>query len=164
MAKANPFRFSTKYQDDETDLLYYGYRYYNASTGRWNSQEGLRASYFGRNDRINADGYTASAGHSSGRRDPKGNPWPEPSIIQFPKGEPVDPAPNLPPNSPTMPATPATTTRQGFAGAPGICADLMVAAVNNRQYEDGIRFCREKVGSRGAGSNAVSWYFVGTVA
>jgi len=35
MAKANPLRFSTKYQDDETDLLYYGYRYYNASTGRW---------------------------------------------------------------------------------------------------------------------------------
>jgi len=35
MAKLNPFRFSTKYQDDETDLLYYGYRYYNASTGRW---------------------------------------------------------------------------------------------------------------------------------
>ena len=38
MAKANPFRFSTKYQDDETDLLYYGYRYYNASTGRWEQQ------------------------------------------------------------------------------------------------------------------------------
>ena len=35
MAKANPFRFSTKYQDDETDLLYYGYRYYDASKGRW---------------------------------------------------------------------------------------------------------------------------------
>ena len=35
MAKANPFRFSTKYQDDETDLLCYGFRYYNASTGRW---------------------------------------------------------------------------------------------------------------------------------
>ena len=39
MAKANPFRFSTKYQDDETDLLYYGYRYYNASTGRWVSRD-----------------------------------------------------------------------------------------------------------------------------
>ena len=39
MAKANPFRFSTKYQDDETDLLYYGYRYYNASTGRWTSRD-----------------------------------------------------------------------------------------------------------------------------
>jgi RHS repeat-associated protein len=35
MAKANPFRFSTKYQDDESDLLYYGYRYYRPSTGRW---------------------------------------------------------------------------------------------------------------------------------
>jgi RHS repeat-associated protein len=35
MAKANLFRFSTKYQDDESDLLYYGYRFYSASTGRW---------------------------------------------------------------------------------------------------------------------------------
>jgi len=39
MAKANPFRFSTKYQNDETDLLYYGYLYYNASTGRWLSRD-----------------------------------------------------------------------------------------------------------------------------
>jgi len=39
LAKANPFRFSTKYQDDETDLLYYGYRYYNPSTGRWVSRD-----------------------------------------------------------------------------------------------------------------------------
>ena len=39
MARANPLRFSTKYQDDETDLLYYGYRYYNPSTGRWNSKD-----------------------------------------------------------------------------------------------------------------------------
>jgi len=44
MAKANPFRFSTKYQDDETDLLYYGYRYYNASTGRWLSTDPLQES------------------------------------------------------------------------------------------------------------------------
>jgi RHS repeat-associated protein len=35
MAKPNPFRFSTKYQDDEADMLYYGYRYYNANVGRW---------------------------------------------------------------------------------------------------------------------------------
>jgi RHS repeat-associated protein len=35
MAIANPFRFSTKYQDDETDLLYYGYRYLSTSAGRW---------------------------------------------------------------------------------------------------------------------------------
>ncbi|MEI6782710.1 MAG: RHS repeat-associated core domain-containing protein [Verrucomicrobiota bacterium] len=42
MAKTNPFRFSNKYQDDENDLIYYGYRYYNADTGRWLSRDPLR--------------------------------------------------------------------------------------------------------------------------
>jgi RHS repeat-associated protein len=41
LARNNPFRFSTKYQDDESDLLYYGYRYYNASTGRWPNRDPL---------------------------------------------------------------------------------------------------------------------------
>jgi RHS repeat-associated protein len=36
-AKANPFRFSTKYQDDETGLLYYGNRYLGG--GRWLSRD-----------------------------------------------------------------------------------------------------------------------------
>ncbi len=44
MAKANPFRFSTKYQDDDTDLLYYGVRYYTASSGRWLSRDPAEAS------------------------------------------------------------------------------------------------------------------------
>jgi RHS repeat-associated protein len=35
MAKLNPCRFSTKFDDDESDFLYYGYRYYNPSTGKW---------------------------------------------------------------------------------------------------------------------------------
>ena len=39
MATANPFRFSTKYTDGETDLVYYGHRYYNSSTGRWPSRD-----------------------------------------------------------------------------------------------------------------------------
>jgi RHS repeat-associated protein len=39
LAKANPFRFSTKYQDDEADLIYYGYRYYNSGMGRWLSRD-----------------------------------------------------------------------------------------------------------------------------
>src|SRR5258706_2289814 len=39
MAKVNPVRFSTKYQDDETDLLYYGNRYYDPGTGRWKSRD-----------------------------------------------------------------------------------------------------------------------------
>jgi RHS repeat-associated protein len=35
----NPFRFSTKYVDDDSDLIYYGYRYYNPGTGRWLSRD-----------------------------------------------------------------------------------------------------------------------------
>ncbi len=59
IAKANPFRFSTKYQDDETDLLYFGYRYYNASTGRWPSRDpigergGMNSYTFAFNDSVN---------------------------------------------------------------------------------------------------------------
>jgi RHS repeat-associated protein len=41
MAKANPIRFSTKYQDNESDLVYYGYRYYDRSTGKWLNRDPL---------------------------------------------------------------------------------------------------------------------------
>ncbi|MCA1810172.1 MAG: hypothetical protein LC725_12120, partial [Lentisphaerae bacterium] len=34
LAKDNPFRFSTKYTDNETTLVYYGYRYYSPGMGR----------------------------------------------------------------------------------------------------------------------------------
>ena len=33
------FGFSTKYEDNETGLLYYGYRYYDPVTGRWPSRD-----------------------------------------------------------------------------------------------------------------------------
>jgi RHS repeat-associated protein len=36
---AFPFRFSTKYTDPETGLLYYGLRYYSPSIGRWISRD-----------------------------------------------------------------------------------------------------------------------------
>jgi RHS repeat-associated protein len=39
MAKANPIRFSTKYHDNESDLVYYGYRFYNQSEGTWLSRD-----------------------------------------------------------------------------------------------------------------------------
>ena len=38
-ADDNPFRFSTKYHDDETGLVYYGYRYYDPELGRWLSRD-----------------------------------------------------------------------------------------------------------------------------
>jgi len=39
IAKLNPFRLSTKFVDDETGLVYYGYRYYSPSQGRWIGRE-----------------------------------------------------------------------------------------------------------------------------
>lgn len=59
-ALLNPFRFSTKYTDDETGLLYYGYRYYSPAQGKWISrdplgEEGGNNLYaFVQNDPINA--------------------------------------------------------------------------------------------------------------
>jgi RHS repeat-associated protein len=38
-AGQNPFRFTTKYMDQETGLLYYGYRYNNSQIGRWLSRD-----------------------------------------------------------------------------------------------------------------------------
>jgi len=53
------FRFSSKYLDDETGLYYYGYRYYDPSTGRWMNRDpiGERGGYnlyrFVENDGVN---------------------------------------------------------------------------------------------------------------
>jgi RHS repeat-associated protein len=33
--EVNPFGFSTKFTDEETGLVYYGYRYYSPEVGRW---------------------------------------------------------------------------------------------------------------------------------
>ncbi len=38
-AEANPFRFSTKYRDNETGCYYYGYRYLRTKHGRWLSRD-----------------------------------------------------------------------------------------------------------------------------
>ncbi len=59
MAKVNPFQFSTKYTDNETDFVYYGYRYYSPPLGRWLSRDpieeqgGLNLYGFVNNDPVN---------------------------------------------------------------------------------------------------------------
>ncbi len=42
IATGTPFQFSTKYRDDETGLLYYGYRYSQPSVGRWIGRDVLQ--------------------------------------------------------------------------------------------------------------------------
>jgi len=55
VATNNPIRFSTKYTDSQSGFLYYGFRYYNPSTGRWISRDpieeagGSQLYVFGRN-------------------------------------------------------------------------------------------------------------------
>jgi RHS repeat-associated protein len=41
MAPLNPFRFSTKQQDDVSGLVYYGFRFYSPITGRWLNRDPL---------------------------------------------------------------------------------------------------------------------------
>ena len=58
-AKANPFRFSTKFTDNETGLIYYGCRYYDAHNGRFINRDpieergGMNLYGFCSNDGIN---------------------------------------------------------------------------------------------------------------
>ncbi len=56
---ANSFKFSTRYQDSETALCYYGYRYYNPAMGRWISRD-----FVGEGGGYNLYGYCANNGIS----------------------------------------------------------------------------------------------------
>ncbi len=59
IAEKNPFRFSTKYTDAETQLIYYGYRYYQPHQGRFLGRDpsgergGLNLYGFLSNDSVN---------------------------------------------------------------------------------------------------------------
>ncbi|MCG8403019.1 MAG: RHS repeat-associated core domain-containing protein, partial [Firmicutes bacterium] len=61
--QVNPFRYQTKFTDDSTQLIYYGYRYYSHSMGRFLNQDplgeqgGLNLYAFVGNDPINAREY-----------------------------------------------------------------------------------------------------------
>jgi len=88
MAKVNPFRFSTKYQDEEPGLVYYGYRYYDPGTGRWPNRDPLGEPGFellrGRGGKLRGDGpnlYAFVRNNPVGRIDflgLLGNPNPKP--------------------------------------------------------------------------------------
>jgi RHS repeat-associated protein len=44
MVQINPFRFSTKYTDNESGLVHYGYRYYSSELGRFISKDPIEES------------------------------------------------------------------------------------------------------------------------
>jgi len=73
MASCNPFRFSTKFADDASGIVYYGARYYMPAFGRWITRDpteeegGVHLYTFAGNDGI---GSTDSLGCS------KDDPWP----------------------------------------------------------------------------------------
>lgn len=62
-AKANPFRFSTKFTDNESGLIYYGHRYYDAKNGRFINRDpieergGMNLYGFCGNDGVNRYDY-----------------------------------------------------------------------------------------------------------
>ncbi len=73
-ANTNPFRFSTKYTDQESGLLYYGYRFYNPQTGKWLSKDPLQEGggtnlyAFNTNDSVNAFDYLGLKKHNRSRK------------------------------------------------------------------------------------------------
>jgi len=101
MAKANPFRFSTKYQDDETEFLYYGYRYYDARNGRWVNRDPV-----GETGGANLYGFVGNSPLST--IDPLGMDYSWPVVP--PPGYP----PIFPPRPP-QPSSPDPNKLEGFA-------------------------------------------------
>jgi len=67
----NPIRFSSKYQDSETGLVYYGFRYYSPSMGRFLNRDplledgGINIYAFTDNNPINNWDYLGLAGYVS---------------------------------------------------------------------------------------------------
>jgi RHS repeat-associated protein len=66
----NPFRFSTKYTDAETGLVYFGYRFYNPDTARWLTRDPIEESG-------GANLYEYCSNEPVGRYDPLGEWGPD---------------------------------------------------------------------------------------
>jgi RHS repeat-associated protein len=120
-ADANPYRFSSKYFDQETGLLYYGYRFYAAALGRWINRDPL-----GEEGGINLYGFVGN--NPANEIDPLGlKHWspglgmylPDPGdelVDKCPRGPKPDPcAPLLPPDIP-----PGANVDQNILSAEGM--------------------------------------------
>ena len=115
-----PFGFSTKYEDSETGLFYYGFRYYSPNHGRWLSIDpiaeigGLNIQAFVDNDPLN---YFDDLGKSK-----NSNTGPVPPDQRSPNSYPRPPTP-----SPTTP--PSLTSGSGNANKTGGAVVNAVSAI-----------------------------------
>jgi RHS repeat-associated protein len=112
MAASNPFRWSTKIQDEDTGLNYYGYRYYSAGVGRWLGRDPI-----GEVGGVNI--YGAFLGNSIGVIDRDGlDNWSDPK-----SGQNAPPVSVFPPGKPPAPPIPiifgVPSTEWGFGGSIG---------------------------------------------
>ena len=182
LAKTNPFRFSTKYQDEESDLLYYGVRY--EKDGRWLSRDpigewgGAHLYGFVREDAIN---FVDLLGFQD--KGPIPNPvippnWPTPDPGQPPlpppnippggppgtptSGSPTQPPPGVPPSAPPRnpPGSgPPTNPGSAAGGAISLCANMWNDIFNRWEFQDGIKICRSQMGSQGTGEKCCVMLF-----
>jgi RHS repeat-associated protein len=126
LAQSNPWRFSTKYQDDETGLLYYGYRFYNPTDGRWPNRDpigeegGVNMSAFVRNHAISSfdsDGRAEFDGNGPIKYNDASKRWQgaDGKFVSNP-GFPIPPKSNRDPKVPnTTPSKNADSTAQEIA-------------------------------------------------
>ncbi|MCH2205346.1 MAG: RHS repeat-associated core domain-containing protein [Lentisphaerales bacterium] len=70
-AVENPYQFNTKYTDEETGLVYYGFRYYDAVHGRWLNRDPM-GLIGGINPYVSVSNNMAN-GFTGGRRNLAGN-------------------------------------------------------------------------------------------
>ncbi len=150
MAKANPFRFSTKSQDDETDLVYYGYRY--EQDARWLSRDplGERGGHnlYGlvREDTINLIDALGLDGGGATPPCPPGNP----GCTAMP--------PPPPPGTPPGGVGPAPT---GLLLVLNTCTRWLDKKIIEQAIDRAMKDCKAQMATRPSGKKccAVTWCY-----
>jgi len=136
-----PFRFSSKYLDDETGLYFYGYRYYAPALGRWTSRDliwehgGLLLyGIFVNNATTSIDPFGLQSKTGTTQSKYFRSPTPVPPPIKE----------GLPPVGHNIPATTASSAHEVMAGLPGLIWEWYQNA-NSFQSEmlAGLKICNK---------------------
>ena len=146
MARSNPFRWSTKYCDEETGLCYYGYRYYSATAGRWLSRDpieergGTNLFAFCYNSPTEWIDDVGNAPKRNGGPVPLGNqPWINGNPP--PGGQVQPPAPKPPLPKPEVPGSPPGNGISAIVDAFEKVTDMAVNRLRDELIKDGLKEC-----------------------